>query len=119
MRGKHNLTQKMFKDNFTPETDVKQKKPEVKPEVKQELPSVADLRSVLEGSSAASGAGCASAQVGAAACFFASDARSCSVPSQLHTLVGHLPAASIAHWASHQKSITLGDMLSEARLTGE
>ena len=40
-------------------------------------------------------------------------------PNPLHTLVGHLPAASIAHWASHQKSITLGDMLSEARLTGE
>ena len=40
-------------------------------------------------------------------------------PNPLHTLVGHLPAASIAHWASHQKSITLGDMLSEARLKGE
>ena len=59
--------------------------------------------------------GCASAQVGAVACFFVSDVRSCKVPSQLHTLVGHWPGASMAHWVSHQKSITLGDKLSKAR----
>jgi len=55
--------------------------------------------------------GCASAHVGAVACFFVSDVRSCKVPSQLHTLVGHLPDAPMAHWVSHQKSITLGDRL--------
>ena len=66
--------------------------------------------------SAASGLGCASAQVGAVACFFVEDVRSCSVPSQLHTFVGQWPGASMAHWASHQKSITLGDRLSKAGL---
>ena len=73
------------------------------------------LQTISALASAPSGWGCASAQVGAVACFFVEDVRSCKVPSQLHTLVGHWPGASMAHWVSHQKSITLGDKLSKAR----